>query len=93
MTSKEGGFYSAEDADSEGEEGKFYMWSQEEIKDILGQEQGSKFCYYFNITSQGNFRGKNIPNLIGNSILEEDAQFIKIAEKNYLSIEKKSAST
>lgn len=77
MTSKEGGFYSAEDADSEGEEGKFYMWSQEEIKDILGQEQGSKFCCYFNVTSQGNFRGKNIPNLIGNSILEEDVQFIK----------------
>ncbi len=77
MTSKEGGFYSAEDADSEGEEGKFYMWSQEEVKDVLGQEQGNKFCYYFNITSQGNFKGKNILNLIGNSILEEDVQFIK----------------
>ena len=77
MTSKEGGFYSAEDADSEGEEGKFYMWSQKEIKDILGQEQGSKFCYYFNITSQGNFRGKNIPSLIGKSIPPEDIQFIK----------------
>lgn len=77
MTSKEGGFYSAEDADSEGEEGKFYIWSQKEIKDILGQEQGNKFCYYFNITSQGNFRGKNIPNLIGKSIPPEDIQLIK----------------
>lgn len=77
MTSQEGGFYSAEDADSEGEEGKFYMWSIEEIKDVLGEEQGSKFCHYFNITSQGNFKGKNVPNLIGSSILEEDVQLIK----------------
>lgn len=77
MTSKEGGFYSAEDADSEGEEGKFYMWSQEEIKNVLGQEQGDKFCHYFNITAQGNFKGKNIPNLIDSSISYSDIQFIE----------------
>jgi len=67
MTSPEGGFYSAEDADSEGEEGKFYVWSDDEIKKVLGEEDGEKFCAYYNITAQGNFEGKNIPNLITKS--------------------------
>jgi len=48
MTSPEGGFYSAEDADSEGEEGKFYIWSPTEIKEVLGESDGEKFC---NITT------------------------------------------
>jgi uncharacterized protein YyaL (SSP411 family) len=81
MTSKEGGFYSAEDADSEGEEGKFYTWTTEEIKEILGEENGNKFCNYFNISPSGNFNGKNIPNLIGSSILTEDMNFIKSSRK------------
>ncbi|RKL63373.1 thioredoxin domain-containing protein [Thermoanaerobacteraceae bacterium SP2] len=64
MTSPEGGFYSAEDADSEGLEGKFYMWTPEEVKNILGDEKGRLFCEVYDITSRGNFEGKNIPNLI-----------------------------
>ena len=48
MTSPEGGFYSAEDADSEEEEGKFYVWTVEEIKEVLGEEAGTKYCSYFN---------------------------------------------
>lgn len=64
MTSPEGGFYSAEDADSEGEEGKFYVWTPEEINKVLGKADGEKFCEAYDITPEGNFEGKNIPNLI-----------------------------
>ncbi|MCF8011012.1 MAG: thioredoxin domain-containing protein [Clostridiales bacterium] len=64
MTSHGGAFYSAEDADSEGEEGKFYVWTPEEIIEILGQEKGDMFCQIYDITGEGNFEGKNIPNLI-----------------------------
>lgn len=64
MTSPEGGFYSAEDADSEGEEGKFYVWSPGEITDILGEQDGKLFCRLYNITAEGNFEGRSIPNLL-----------------------------
>jgi uncharacterized protein YyaL (SSP411 family) len=55
MTSPEGAFYTAEDADSEGEEGRFYVWTPAEIKEHLGVETGELFCRYFNITAAGNF--------------------------------------
>ncbi|NSW82595.1 MAG: thioredoxin domain-containing protein [Syntrophothermus sp.] len=64
MTSPEGGFYSAEDADSEGVEGKFYVWTPDEIKRVLGSDDGEFFCRVYDITPQGNFEGKSIPNLI-----------------------------
>ncbi len=70
MTSDNGGFYSAEDADSEGEEGKFYVWKVEEIEKILGEKDSSIFCDNYNIVPAGNFEGKNIPNLIGKDLLE-----------------------
>ena len=63
MTSPEGGFYSAEDADSEGHEGVFYVWTPEEVKKILGVEQGDLFCRCYDIKPGGNFEGKSIPNL------------------------------
>jgi uncharacterized protein len=65
MTSPEGGFYCAEDADSEGEEGKFYVWSPDEIRNILGERDGDIYCRLFDITPNGNFEGRSIPNLIG----------------------------
>lgn len=64
MTSPEGGFYSAEDADSEGEEGKFYVWTPEEIQNILGGAKAKLYCEAYDITQEGNFEGKNIPNLL-----------------------------
>ncbi|MFQ5827781.1 MAG: aldo/keto reductase [Candidatus Methylomirabilia bacterium] len=62
MTAPEGGFYSATDADSEGEEGKFFVWSPGEIEAILGEEEGPRFCAYYDITDEGNWEGKSIPN-------------------------------
>lgn len=64
MTSPQGAFYSAEDADSEGVEGKFYVWSKNEIIELLGEELGTLYAKTFDITDEGNFEGKNIPNLI-----------------------------
>ena len=71
MTHPGGGFYSAEDADSDGEEGKFYLWTVAEIKDILSGDEASWFIDLFNIREAGNFhngftedkRGLNIPHL------------------------------
>ena len=63
MTDSGGGFYSAQDADSEGEEGKFFVWTPEEIMDVLGEEDGRVFSGYFGVTSNGNFEGKNILNV------------------------------
>lgn len=70
MTHAEGGFYSAEDADSEGHEGLFYTWTYEEIKQILGSAS-PLFCKYYNVTPEGNFEGRNI--LHTNLSLEEFA--------------------
>ncbi len=60
MTSPEGGFYSAEDADSEGVEGKFYVWTPDEIIKILGEKEGNIFCDYYDVSKEGNFEEKNI---------------------------------
>lgn len=65
MTSPEGSFYSAQDADSEGAEGKFYVWTPAEVKAVLGEDNGTYFCRCYGIDEAGNFEGKNIPNLIG----------------------------
>ncbi|APH13645.1 N-acylglucosamine 2-epimerase family protein [Clostridium sporogenes] len=72
MTSEEGGFYSAEDADSEGVEGKFYLWTKKEIIDILGEEDGELYCKIYDITSKGNFENKNISNLIHTDLKDVD---------------------
>lgn len=62
MTAPEGGFYSATDADSEGVEGKFFVWTPEQIREILTNEQdATRFCAYFDITDEGNWEHTNIP--------------------------------
>ena len=63
MTDERGGFHSTEDADSEGVEGKFYVWTLAEIKEILGDEKAERFCYVYDVTESGNFEGNNILNL------------------------------
>ena len=63
MTHPEGGFYSTQDADSEGHEGKFFVWDIQEIRDALGETAAARFCDFYNITDAGNFEGENIPNV------------------------------
>ncbi len=59
LSNREGGFYSALDADSEGVEGKYYVWDKAEIDRVLGEDSGL-FCSYFGVTEAGNWEGKNI---------------------------------
>lgn len=63
MTAPSGGFYSGLDADSEGEEGTFYLWTPGQVEEVLGAETGRIFCQAFDITEPGNFEGRNIPRL------------------------------
>lgn len=63
MTHTDGGFYSTQDADSEGEEGKFFLWTPEEIEAVLGKEEGRIFCAAYDVTPGGNFEGKSILNI------------------------------
>jgi uncharacterized protein YyaL (SSP411 family) len=60
MTSPEGGFYSALDADSEGEEGKFYLWTPDEVDALLGPDDGPLFRRYYDVSEGGNFEHRNI---------------------------------
>ena len=63
MTDSSGGFYSAQDADSEGVEGKFFVWSPDEINSVMGDADGEVFAGYYGVTAGGNFEGKNILNI------------------------------
>lgn len=65
LRDERGGFYCGQDADSDGVEGKYYVFTPEEIKEVLGEEDGAEYCALYNITREGNFEGKNIPNRIG----------------------------
>ncbi|MBE0705280.1 MAG: thioredoxin domain-containing protein, partial [Afipia sp.] len=65
MLTKEGGFASSLDADSEGEEGKFYVWSQAEIAHLLGPDDATFFAAKYGVSAEGNFEGHNILNRLG----------------------------
>ncbi|PWW05456.1 hypothetical protein DFQ01_10414 [Paenibacillus cellulosilyticus] len=75
MTDASGAFYSAEDADSEGVEGKFYVWTPQEVEAVLGAEAAQRFNLVYNITEEGNFNGSSIPNLIDTVLAERAATF------------------
>lgn len=68
MTSPDGGFYSAQDADSDGVEGKYYVFEPGEIIALLGEKDGTAFNRHYDITKDGNFEGKSIPNLLHGSL-------------------------
>lgn len=69
MTSPDGVFYSAEDADSSGEEGKYYLWTKNEIHKVLSNQMSTEiFCLYYGVTEGGNFEGKNILNSQNNKL-------------------------
>ena len=63
MTATEGGFYSSTDADSEGEEGKFFVWTPDQIAAVLDDEAAHRFSAYYDITPIGNWEGKSIPRI------------------------------
>lgn len=81
MTAPEGGFYSTQDADSEGHEGRFFLWTPSEVKAVLGEEDGRLFCAYYGVTERGNFReggpGANILHVVGE--LESVARELNVA--------------
>jgi hypothetical protein len=83
MTSAEGGFYSAEDADSEGEEGKFYLWTAEEIKKILGND-ADIILKYFNVKKEGNFTDSVHDTKSDSNILHAKMSLKEFAEESGL---------
>ncbi len=84
MTSPQGGFYSAEDADSEGEEGKFYLWSVREIENVL-TDDAPFFNRIFNIKSKGNFLNETTTRTNGKNILYLESQPSTLAEQMNIS--------
>src|SRR5947209_6400726 len=74
MTDPSGGFYSTEDADSEGEEGKFYVWTPAELRDLLGDEDARLFGAFYDVSTPGNFEGRA-------SILHMDDTPLELAPK------------
>ena len=80
MKAPKGGFYSTQDADSEGEEGKFYVWTRDQIKDVLGKEIGTPFCAYYGVGQQGNFEGEA-------SVLHVASSLEKVSQSYSVSVE------
>lgn len=78
MTSPEGGFYSAQDADSEGVEGKFFIWRPEQIVKLLGKERGEIVNLHYGVTNAGNFEGRTILHVPGS--IEQTASHFGISE-------------
>jgi hypothetical protein len=79
MVVESGGFASSLDADSEGEEGKFYVWSLAEIEDVLGETDASVFAEIYDVTAAGNFEGHNILNRLGAIALADDDTETRLA--------------
>ncbi|UGV41470.1 thioredoxin domain-containing protein [Methanococcoides orientis] len=88
MTSPEGGFYCAEDADSEGVEGKFYGWDIEEIKEILEEADAELFIDHFNVEKSGNFLDESTRQRTGKNILHIKTGPDETARKHNITIEK-----
>jgi uncharacterized protein YyaL (SSP411 family) len=84
MLDERGGFYSSQDADSEGEEGKFFVWSPEETLRILGSDDGQIFNFYFDVSEEGNFEGQNILHVSYSN--EAAARALKIDEQRLVDV-------
>jgi uncharacterized protein YyaL (SSP411 family) len=78
MTSPEGPFYSTQDADSEGVEGKFFVWSEEEIETVLGKERAEVFNYVYGVSAEGNWEGHNILHRVKTD--EQNARMLRLPE-------------
>lgn len=84
MTQPEGGFYATQDADSEGVEGKFFVWSEDEVMKLLGPDDGRIFCYCYDVTSDGNWEHHTILNRPKTS--EQAAKLLKLGVEELESI-------
>ncbi|MEA4919778.1 MAG: thioredoxin domain-containing protein [Clostridiaceae bacterium] len=82
LTDNKGAFYCGQDADSQGEEGSYYLFTKGEIEEVLGREDSNIFCRWFGITEAGNFEGRNILNLLDNQDYEKDNGSIMGLAKN-----------
>lgn len=83
MTSPDGGFFSAQDADSDGVEGKYYLFEPDEIINLLGKNDGVAFNRYFSVTYSGNFEGKSIPNLLNSGVSADSFEPFMPALREY----------
>ncbi len=79
MKSPQGGFHSAEDADSEGEEGKFYLWTASEIIKILGPEEGELFNKIYNVSADGNFKEESTGKQTGKNVLYQSKSWDELS--------------
>jgi uncharacterized protein len=80
MRDENGGFYSTQDADSEGEEGKFFVWAPAEVEQLLGAEDARLFCRYFDIFEGGNFEGHSILHV--DTPVDRVAALLKVSEQH-----------
>ena len=87
MTDPKGGFYSAEDADSEGVEGKFYVWTEDEIRQILKGEEANLIINMFNVKKSGNFKDEASGKNTGANILHLEKTLTEVAFKNKTSVD------
>lgn len=83
MTAPYGGFYSAQDADSDGEEGKYYLFTPDEIISVLGKLDGEAFNRHFDISDKGIFEGKSIPNILNSDWTDESFETLLPQIYNY----------
>jgi uncharacterized protein YyaL (SSP411 family) len=90
MTSSEGSFYSTQDADSEGQEGKYYLWTPDEIRKTLDEKTAKIISQYYGVTESGNFEGSNILYVVGNQQSEESV-IIRQAKASLLKEREKRA--
>ncbi len=87
MTDPKGGFYSAEDADSEGVEGKFYVWTEDEIRQILKGEEADLIISVYDIDKTGNFKDESTGKNTGSNILHLERTLTEVAFKNKMSFD------
>lgn len=81
LEAAQGGFFCGQDADSEGIEGKYYVFTPEELHTVLGEEKADAFCRWYGVTAQGNFEGHSIPNLIGQRDVDEEPEGMEVSRE------------
>lgn len=81
LEAAQGGFFCGQDADSEGIEGKYYVFTPKELHTVLGEEKAEVFCRWYGVTAQGNFEGHSIPNLIGQRDVDEEPEGMEVSRE------------